>query len=602
MHINFNINYFLQPVTSRFKTTSSQKIILAITLIFSGCLAIYLAYQHHLSLKTKKVKLENSKSPLPIMFDPLAKVLPKEKPSSPKEIPAIGQKETQENPMPMTAKQAEFTATDLQHLPLDGLRYLASSLKCLDLRRLSQVNRFFHEFVNDNGNHPLILHSLLNAGNFPTGERLEIAKRIGKPLLKLDLSYSHVTNKNLQELSQHCLNIETLNLSGTNLTDDSIEYLPPSLKSLNLSLCKKLTSARVKDLPRGLQTLFLLNNNNLLEDVMINEVIENLPPTLTSLNLINYASKNRLLNVNVDKLPKTLTTLHSSIPCTTIPKLSQNLKNFYLHISDLSTVTTEEIIQMIGSLPRNLTTLSFYWDKFEINWTEEMIEKLPQQLTTLIFGGPHRLTALHKLPQSLEFLRLSDNRDLATLKDLPAGLKNLSLFQFNNLTEIENLPHNLIKLELGCCPKLRTIKQFSKNLTDLTLSIVPSLLEIDLFPEKLSSLVLKHCKALLHLNPLPENLTFFKLLECPYLTQMGNLPRNLRELDIAFSSLEEIEDLINCPLPNLTALMLPSHWSSDFLNRLFKQFPSNLNYLGIPMNHSELLENYRLDCHVELMP
>ena len=114
-------------------------------------------------------------------------------------------------------------------------------------------NHFLSLFKN-----PTVAHHLLKNNFVPENKKLEFIKSVGPFLTELDLNDSTISDQELKEIFKFCPNIQFLDLSWCrNLTDAAIKDLPKNLQTLNLSDCSNLTDAAIKDLPKDLQTLNL---------------------------------------------------------------------------------------------------------------------------------------------------------------------------------------------------------------------------------------------------------------------------------------------------------------------------------------------------------
>ena len=92
-------------------------------------------------------------------------------------------------------------------------------------------------------------------------------KSPNKPVIKVDLSHSKVTDKGLIELSE-LFKLQSLNLSGTNITDAGLEQLKKLTKLQTLDLRNtNITDAGLKHLKRLTKLRGLdLNNTKVTEE------------------------------------------------------------------------------------------------------------------------------------------------------------------------------------------------------------------------------------------------------------------------------------------------------------------------------------------------
>jgi hypothetical protein len=293
-------------------------------------------------------------------------------------------------------EKSDNEVSSLENLSDEILLHILDFLDENDLNAISQADSFFYHLCQDQ-----VLRAKFES-KFPLCSldgKLELAKKRGPLLTKLDLNNSNVTDQQLLEVFKACPNIRFLDLNWCDLlTEAVIDKLPQNLEALDFSCCDYLKKSDIKD-----------------------SDIDKMPKTLQSLNL---------------SFCKTLTG-------STFNKLPQGLKSLCLwHCKGLTNAPLNELPQSLQSLElHNCEGL-----------TDAALNNLPQSLQSLDLGNCVLLTdaIIGNLPKGLQFLNLSGCVGLtgATLDDLPPSLKSLDLSDLINLTPaaINKLRRNNKKL------------------------------------------------------------------------------------------------------------------------------------------------------------
>ncbi len=217
-----------------------------------------------------------------------------------------------------------------------------------------------------------------------------------------------------------CAVMESVLLNRNNLYVLYREFLPPSIKHLNLSYNYITADGILPEWPNSLESITLETNN------------------ITDLDFTHHWPTH-LKDLALDDNPlRQLSNL--------LPESLELLSVSYCHLQELS------------SLPQRLKTLRAYYNKLR------SICKLPQTLTYCNLS--HNLLTSstmfrHPLPSGLLYLNLEGNQLTTLPKNLPDSIETLLLAN-NKLTEIpENLPQNLQHVSF-CNNKILTIKFKSK--------------------------------------------------------------------------------------------------------------------------------------------
>ena len=192
--------------------------------------------------------------------------------------------------------------------------------------------------------------------------------------------------------------IENLPLVITdNITNETMQYFPQSLQTLDLSYCKRITGKGLKCLPQSLQTLKLKYCQKITD-----EGLKCLPQSLQTLSL----RSTEITDEGLKCLPQSLQTL--------------NLRGTEITLNLRSTEITDEGLKYI---PQSLQTLTLAHCR---KITDEGLKYLPQSLQTLKLKYCQKITdeCLKYLPQSLQTLTLAHCRQITDegLKCLPQTL------------------------------------------------------------------------------------------------------------------------------------------------------------------------------------
>lgn len=408
---------------------------------------------------------------------------------------------------------------------------------------------------------------------------VSLALRVGKDLQTLDLSHLAVTDEDLQEISLHCPNLETLVLvrcrqkraqhaghdDTGSFTNKGLSSLPLKLKSLTISHHSPLTGDFIEKLPPNLDELSLWWFRDLSDGDL-----EAMPTKLSSLTL-NLCG-NKYTDAGIGRLPRTLQVLeiqraeHLSDAC--IPLLPEHLKKLILFSS--AGISP----QGFKRLPQSLTHLEISNNP---NLTEAEALEFPPDLKELSLKRCSKLpdAALGKLPQTLESLNLNWCKKLTDQVVIPSNLVKLSVDDCRKLTAnfIPNLPKTLKELSLEGCACLggSTLHQLPESLEILNLDTGTSYAnpgevilniqdeDIQRIPRKLKSLALNAWQLTSHgLKNLPTHLTAFTLESTSRIKGseiIEALPKTLQYLTLKDADSLQDNDLNNLP-PSLSKLDL----------------------------------------------
>jgi hypothetical protein len=351
-------------------------------------------------------------------------------------------------------------------------------------------------------------------------------------LRKLDLHYaSKVLDPALKKLP---VNLEVLNLAcTTRLSIKGICLLPSGLKSLDLWDASSIGSKLFEHLPRQL-TFLNIANFEFLKDIDLPK----LPQTLTTLRANRDVG---LTWQSTRLLPRSLTELQQSSNST--PN-AQSLLDLPPHITHLAWNRAQNVTaQSLASLPQKCITLIL--DRFTDIISPADAVQLPPTLEHLSWESHTSLNdeTLEKLPKGLTWLHLPANDTLSGTStfDLPRGLTYLDLTSNKNINhdvEISGLPQTLITLRLGATsltdaaapllPRSITILALPNNTTwtndalaqlpngliNLDLSLNPNLTDpaIALLPHSLTILRMKSANLTVKCAPhIPPKLVIFDI-------------------------------------------------------------------------------------------
>lgn len=323
----------------------------------------------------------------------------------------------------------------------------------------------------------------------------------GLKKLYLPISYEY-------ELDNLPLELEDLYLYVNNTFQQSLSYLPESLKVLRITSIKNNNPVNINcdNLPNGLEKLFLCGN--------INCELNNLPRNLKTLYLM------QTYNIMIYNIPDGIEKLK-------IPIDYKFLKEIF---SSTNTVKLKKLI--IGDVYNNhLRTTSSFDLKQIPDSVEEIVfgdtfnqhlTYLPKEVKKITFGfNYNQPIGYGNLPDGIEYLEFGYNFN-NTINKYPSNLKILK-FGRNYSSKIENLPYGLVELEIN--------ERFNNKLSNL-----PTTLEILRFNEYAEYLHLDKLE-------LPDSIKILQLGK--YHKQMGikNLPKSLQYIKYSKSD-EKITKLI----------------------------------------------------------
>lgn len=326
------------------------------------------------------------------------------------------------------------------------------------------------------------------------------------------LSFAGLEKLNLETLFA-IPSLRVLNLERTDVTDETIGFIPSTITDLNLSSCINITGKGLSKLPRGLIKLNLAVTFNISEKE-IEGFFNDLPGTLESLHF----NGENVTDAAVSRLPRSI----KSIDFGYCQKLTD---------------------AAISHLPVNLLSLTLKGSKI----TNEGLSRLPRNLNHLDLSGCKNIDdrGLENLPEGLESLSLESFPKITNsgISRIPRGVKTLSLALCPEISDegIEALPKNLESLDLSGCDKITSkslgkLPRTLKNL-DLTHCIEVNDEGLDGLPKDLVSLNLNYCEKVTDkgLGKLPRKLTVLSLLLCKEITDAGleGLPASLIEIDIS---------------------------------------------------------------------
>jgi hypothetical protein len=372
----------------------------------------------------------------------------------------------------------------------ENLNGLPSTLKSLNLDNCVALKRGFAADL------PLSLQELsLREAPLEDGD----VQFIPGDVETLDVSLTYISEEGLTNLPPKLVN---LNLTRTDLTGVKFQFLPKTLKSINLTDCVQvkvldqlptdleelvldstLTDEMALSLPRSLQRLKIQGFNDLSAQGIFNlprtliklvlknkelnkESVANLPPGLLEFELLGA----RLEEGSVQFLPKNLLYLYipkSNLTDTEVNQLPRTIKVLDLSATQISdaafcdlppflvSLRLDRCAFIIGKsfrmLPLTLRRLSIAnCDGIHLNH----LAQLPNSLQVLNIQGNFKLNSQTqiKLPDSLKLLNLSGWKIGDRFKFLPKDLKTLDL-SYTEITNslVEKLPKGLTSLRLAFC-------------------------------------------------------------------------------------------------------------------------------------------------------
>jgi hypothetical protein len=349
-------------------------------------------------------------------------------------------------------------------------------------------------------------------------------------------------------------NLGYLNLRSTEISDEAISYIPPSVGKLNISSCFGLTQNMIYTLPQALTKLKI-------EDIELWDLAIGVLPR--SIQKLSINAKN-ITDSGISNLPPTLTSL-ALVNCANLTangfrNLPQTLESLCLEEGDIDD-------EAIAVLPQGISELNIAGTSI----TNRGLSLLPPHLRYLNLSQCVSFTnvGLHRLPETLEILDLSECTQISDegLINLPKGLRKIYIEFLSKVkgTSFKNLPRSITSLSLKHAPilELKHIKDLPPNLQKLNLlgDNITGEIFADL-PRTLQSLDLLMVQILSNesLKMLPPNLSSLTLNACLDLPIDGpmHLPSSLENLYI-----------FNCPFNEKFLLEAP------FFERLNEVIISN---------------------------
>lgn len=310
---------------------------------------------------------------------------------------------------------------------------------------------------------------------------LNIVLRQKSPRIKLTewpehwlSSYPSITSFSLTLNCQSSAKIETHHLRNLgeclqhlylhyndNMSDSSLLYLPPFLKTLHLSGNYCISDEGIPNLPATLESLHLPTNLRLTSQCLFN-----LPQNLTSLSI---RTKDAISRASMFALPITITDLSLKgphpPPVPALALLPQDLMSFNWDFDSSSPLHLDAAAVLPWSL-RSLTALSIA----DVN---NVLAALPRSITRLIIRSDDGIneSGVQGMPPHLTHLELVSNRDFpaSAFQHLPQWLSTLSLPMNTRIKPMEliDLPSSLTSLRLS----------LNANFSDFHFSVLPANLD-----------------------------------------------------------------------------------------------------------------------------
>lgn len=135
-------------------------------------------------------------------------------------------------------------------------------------------------------------------------------------------------------------------------------------------------------------------------------------------------------------------------------------------------------------LPRSVADLTF-----EFTPSNEELDTLPEQLTSLTITGAGNRDGILRVPRGLRSLKL-DYSDLASVVEIPATLIDLHAEACDRLAHIEPLPSKMTMVNLTSCQLITGLGFLPTDVESLVLSDLPLLETLDDLPERIERLTL----------------------------------------------------------------------------------------------------------------
>lgn len=252
-------------------------------------------------------------------------------------------------------------------------------------------------------------------------------------LIDLDLSKDkEVTDATLAHFPR-LKDLKSINLSGSQITDHGLNYLPRTLASINLSKCR-ITDEGLQSLPLTLISLNLSGCEEITDDGL-----DYLPKTLTSINL----SGCHITNKGLTFLPLGLN---------------------YLNLSRCEEITDDGLDYLI--MFSALKSLKLTQCKI----TSEGLRHIPESVEFLDLSKCENITHFSHLNKNIIFsLILSECNSVLDkeLETIPNYIRQLDLSKCKITDKgLEYLPPKLTFLKVSGCPNITTpgITKFQKRL------------------------------------------------------------------------------------------------------------------------------------------
>lgn len=406
---------------------------------------------------------------------------------------------------------------------------------------------------------------------------------------RLDLSRSQISD--LFNINKAFSRLIFLNVSDNNLTmlptlpSSLIELmassnnisvmptnLPSSLKSLDLSYCKRIIS--ITNLPPNLEELVLANYN-------LTSITAPFPASLKSLNIQGCGLK------TINPLPSGL--IHffcAGVPFQSLPTLPSGLQTL-----DCSAMTNG-YIKNPGLIPSSLKSLyTEYNDLTTLTSLPPNLEEFRCNFSTL------KNNSLLPLPSSLRKLECA-YCNISTLPILPSSLKHLDV-QYNFIRQLA-LPNSLEYLDCSHNPILN-LPSLPVNLKDLRYkegicSSVPPL------PSSLEQLNLSYCAFLTSLPALPSTLKRL-YVDHSSLTNLPSLPNNITDLNASYTFITEIQNvpdsIVYMGFKNTPLRYLPELYSK---NKLLSLDVVNTDINCLPFLPDQIKNLYVSGSYISCLP
>lgn len=225
------------------------------------------------------------------------------------------------------------------------------------------------------------------------------------------------------------------------ITTSAAKLLPPTLTTLHTF---HLDAMLCKLLPRRLQTLLAHSA------VLSMDLIQNLPPTLTSLTLEFYQNYMKFID---EFTGESVQYLGLEGP----EARSWRIGEYRLPRTLTSLTWSRAFVGRDFFVQKNLEHLKYLNLRFcYVDWVDEAISHLPRSLTSFQLGGNTGLTGkcFSQLPRGLTYLSVETLEDIddEDIKHLPRGITTLDLTRAHNLTNVcvKDLPPAVTLLAMIC--------------------------------------------------------------------------------------------------------------------------------------------------------